>query len=161
MSSASATHTKTASFAAPFRHTAFTMIWTATVVSNVGGWMVHGAGRGLCREVGLGLATPVNLLVFTLILGAAGALTSPAWQAVVPQQLSWRRSNQMYLPRYQTTVLSAVVFAHDGTVAKIVGDAIHRVLRRSWSTARSRCTGDRPRLSLRRVRESVRHSAQK
>jgi MFS family permease len=35
--------------------------------------------------VGLGLATPVNLLLFTLVLGAAGALTSPAWQAVVPQ----------------------------------------------------------------------------
>jgi MFS family permease len=35
--------------------------------------------------VGLGLATPVNLLVFTLVLGAAGALTSPPWQAVVPQ----------------------------------------------------------------------------
>jgi predicted MFS family arabinose efflux permease len=35
--------------------------------------------------VGLGLATPINLLMFTLVLGAAGALTSPAWQAVVPQ----------------------------------------------------------------------------
>jgi MFS family permease len=31
------------------------------------------------------MVTPINLLVFTLILGAAGALTSPAWQAVVPQ----------------------------------------------------------------------------
>jgi MFS family permease len=38
--------------------------------------------------VGLGLATPVNLLIFTLVLGAAGALTSPAWQAVVPQLVS-------------------------------------------------------------------------
>ena len=35
--------------------------------------------------VGFGLATPVNLLLFTLLLGAAGALTGPAWQAVVPQ----------------------------------------------------------------------------
>jgi MFS family permease len=35
--------------------------------------------------VGLNLATPINLLVFTFILGAGGALTSPAWQAVVPQ----------------------------------------------------------------------------
>jgi MFS family permease len=142
MSSASATHTKTASFAAPFRHTAFTVIWTATVVSNVGGWMYSAASGWLMTSldpdpsivalvqaasslpiclfaipagaladifdkrkyliaveslytvlaavyaamVGLGLATPVNLLVFTLILGAAGALTSPAWQ---PWCCSW------------------------------------------------------------------------
>jgi MFS family permease len=141
MSSAGATQTKTASFAAPFRHTAFTVIWTATVVSNVGGWMYSAASGWLMTSldpdplivalvqaasslpiclfaipagaladifdkrkyliaveslyavlaavyaamVGLGLATPVNLLLFTLVLGAAGALTSPAWQAVVPQ----------------------------------------------------------------------------
>ena len=35
--------------------------------------------------VGLGLATPGNLLLFTFLIGAAGALTIPAWQAVVPQ----------------------------------------------------------------------------
>ena len=34
--------------------------------------------------VGLGLATPGNLLAFTFLIGAAGALTVPAWQAVVP-----------------------------------------------------------------------------
>ena len=33
----------------------------------------------------LGLATPGNLLLFTFLIGAAGALTVPAWQAVVPQ----------------------------------------------------------------------------
>ena len=141
MSSATATPSKTASFAAPFRHTAFTVIWTATVVSNVGGWMYSAASGWLmtglnpdplivalveaasslpiclfaipagaladifdkrkylivveslytglaavyAAMVALGLATPVNLLLFTLVLGAAGALTSPAWQAVVPQ----------------------------------------------------------------------------
>jgi hypothetical protein len=31
------------SFAAPFRHSAFTVIWTATLVSNVGGWMYSAA----------------------------------------------------------------------------------------------------------------------
>jgi predicted MFS family arabinose efflux permease len=31
------------------------------------------------------LATPVNLLVFTFLEGAASALTSPAWQAAVPK----------------------------------------------------------------------------
>ena len=34
--------------------------------------------------VSLGLATPGNLLLFTFLIGAAGALTVPAWQAVVP-----------------------------------------------------------------------------
>jgi Transmembrane secretion effector len=47
MSSASATHTKAASFAAPFRHTAFKVIWTATAVSNVGGWMYSAASGWL------------------------------------------------------------------------------------------------------------------
>jgi len=35
--------------------------------------------------VWLGLATPVNLLVFTFLSSIPNALTSPAWQAVVPQ----------------------------------------------------------------------------
>jgi len=47
MSTASASSTKPASFAAPFRHTAFTVIWTATVVSNVGGWMYSAASGWL------------------------------------------------------------------------------------------------------------------
>jgi MFS family permease len=128
-------------FAAPFRHPAFAVLWTATLVSNVGGWM-YGAACGwlmtslspdpflvalvqaastlpICLfalpagaladifdkrkylivveilttavtavyavMVGLGLATPFNLLVSTFLIGAAGALTIPAWQAVVPQ----------------------------------------------------------------------------
>ncbi len=35
--------------------------------------------------VGVGWATPGNLLLFTFLVGAAGALTVPAWQSVVPQ----------------------------------------------------------------------------
>jgi MFS family permease len=35
--------------------------------------------------IGFGLATPLNLLGFTFLVGATGALTIPAWQAVVPQ----------------------------------------------------------------------------
>ncbi len=129
------------SFAAPFRHPAFAVIWTATLVSNVGGWMYSAASGWLMTSlnpdrlivalvqaastlpiclfaipagaladifdkrkfliivetlttavsaiyavmVGLGLATPGNLLLFTFLIGAAGALTVPAWQAVVPQ----------------------------------------------------------------------------
>ena len=127
------------SFAAPFRHSAFTVIWTATLVSNVGGWMYSAASGWLMTSlnpdalmvalvqaasslpiclfaipagaladifdkrkflivvetittvvsavyaviVGLGWATPLNLLVFTFLIGAAGAMTVPAWQAVV------------------------------------------------------------------------------
>jgi MFS family permease len=130
-----------ASLAAAFRHPAFAVIWTATLVSNVGGWM-YGAASGwlmtslnldplvvalvqtastlpvflfaipagaladifdkrrflivvevlytaLCvvyaAVVGLDLATADNLLLFTFLIGAVGALTLPAWQSVVPQ----------------------------------------------------------------------------
>ncbi len=127
------------SFAAPFRHPAFTVIWTATLVSNIGGWMYSAACGWLMTSlnpdplmvalvqaasslpiclfaipagaladifdkrrflivvetittivcavyaviVGLGWATPANLLVSTFLIGAAGAMTVPAWQAVV------------------------------------------------------------------------------
>ena len=119
---------------------AFAVIWTATLVSNVGGWMYGAASAWLMTSlspdplivalvqaastlpiclfaipagaladifdkrrylivvesvttavcavyavmVSLGLATPGNLLLFTFLIGAAGALTVPAWQAVVP-----------------------------------------------------------------------------
>jgi hypothetical protein len=36
---ADATSQKTVSFLAPFSHAAFAVIWTATLVSNVGFWM--------------------------------------------------------------------------------------------------------------------------
>jgi hypothetical protein len=36
-----------ASFAAPFRHRAFAVIWAATLVSNVGGWMYSAASGWL------------------------------------------------------------------------------------------------------------------
>lgn len=139
--SVGSTAVATTSFAAPFRHGAFAVIWTATLVSNVGGWMYSAASgwlmtsldpnplvvalvqaastlpvfllalpagaladifdkrrflivvellyTALCAVyatiVGLGLATPNNLLLFTFLIGAAGALTIPAWQSVVPQ----------------------------------------------------------------------------
>jgi predicted MFS family arabinose efflux permease len=140
-SAAGSSPPKTMSFAAPFRHGTFAVIWTATLVSNVGGWMYSAASGWLMTDlnpdplivslvqaastlpiflfalpagaladifdkrkyllvvetlttvvsgiyaamVGLGLATPGNLLLFTFLIGAAGALTVPAWQAVVPQ----------------------------------------------------------------------------
>lgn len=137
---ADATSQKTVSFLAPFSHAAFAVIWTATLVSNVGFWMYSAASGWLMTSlnpdplivalvqaantfpifllalpagafadifdkrkylivveslytavsaiyavmVWLGWATPGNLLLFTLLIGAAGALTAPAWQAVVP-----------------------------------------------------------------------------
>ncbi len=141
MNTANAVSNKAVPFVAPFRHTAFSVIWTATVVSNVGGWMYSAASGWLMTSlnpdplivalvqaastlpiclfvipagaladifdkrrflivvevlttavsavyaamVGFGLATPGNLLLFTFLIGAAGALTVPAWQAVVPR----------------------------------------------------------------------------
>jgi predicted MFS family arabinose efflux permease len=40
---------------------------------------------GIAAIVWLDLVTPSILLLFTFLLGAAAALTAPAWQAVVPQ----------------------------------------------------------------------------
>jgi MFS family permease len=125
----------------PFRHATFTVLWIATVVSNIGGWMYSAASGWLMTSlnpdpfivslvqvattlpiflvaiptgaladildirkflivgesaytfmsiifaaiVWFGIATPLNLLLFTFLTGVAGALTSPAWQAVIPQ----------------------------------------------------------------------------
>jgi predicted MFS family arabinose efflux permease len=126
---------------APFRHRTFTVIWVATVVSNIGGWMYSLACGWLMTRldpdpltvslvqvantlpmflfaipagtlvdivnrrtlliwgetavtltatafaalVWFHLITPVSLLVFTFLVGAASSVTAPAWQAVVPQ----------------------------------------------------------------------------
>src|SRR5580700_10162364 len=139
--SGAASSSKSGSLAAAFRHPVFVVIWTATLVSNVGGWMYSAASgwlmtslnpdplvvalvqtattlpvflfalpagaladifdkrkflivfevlnTALCAVyaamVGFGLATPENLLLFTFLIGAAGALTLPAWQSIVPQ----------------------------------------------------------------------------
>jgi predicted MFS family arabinose efflux permease len=125
----------------PFRHAVFTVLWVATVVSNIGGWMYSAASGWLMTSlnpdplivsmvqvattlpiflfalpagaiadivdrrkflivgeifvtfvsavyagiVSLGLATPFNLLLFTFLIGAAGAMTAPAWQSIVPE----------------------------------------------------------------------------
>jgi predicted MFS family arabinose efflux permease len=123
-----------------FRHPAFTVIWIATVVSNVGTWMYNAASGWLmvgldpnplvvslvqvatslpmflfalpagaladvfdkrrflivvegattlvsaifAALVGFGHVTPVLLLFFMFLIGVGGALTAPAWQAIVP-----------------------------------------------------------------------------
>jgi MFS family permease len=125
----------------PFRHAIFAVLWTATVVANIGGWMYSAASGWLMTTlnpdplvvslvqaattlpmflfaipagaladivdrrlllvgaevasmivsaifaaiVWLGVATPINLLLFTFLNGVAAALTAPAWQTIVPQ----------------------------------------------------------------------------
>ena len=125
----------------PFRHVDFTVLWTATVVANVGTWMYNAASGWLMTSlnpdpfvvsmvqvattlpiflfaipagaladiidkrkfliaaevlttvvsavfaaiVALQLANPLNLLLLTFLIGAAGAITAPAWQSIVPQ----------------------------------------------------------------------------
>jgi MFS family permease len=123
-----------------FRHPAFTVIWIATVVSNIGTWMYNAASGWLMVSldpnplvvslvqvatslpmflfalpagaladvfdkrrflialegattlvsaifaalVGFGHVTPIQLLFFMFLIGVGGALTAPAWQAIVP-----------------------------------------------------------------------------
>jgi predicted MFS family arabinose efflux permease len=125
----------------PFRHASFAVVWGATVISNIGGWMYSAASGWLMTDlnpdpfivsmvqvattlplflfalpagaladivdrrkflivtevlyttvaaifaaiVWLGAATPVNLLLFTFLMGVGGALTAPIWQSIVPQ----------------------------------------------------------------------------
>src|SRR5882672_8702873 len=125
----------------PFRHATFSVLWTATVVSNIGSWMYSAASGWLMTGlnpdplivslvqvattlpifllalpagaladvvdrrqfliavevaitaisalfaafVWLDLVTPLSLLLFTFLIGVGGALTAPAWQAIVPQ----------------------------------------------------------------------------
>jgi len=125
---------------AAFQHPIFTVVWTATVVSNIGSWMYSAAAGWLMTSlttdplivslvqvannlpvllfafpagaltdvvdkrkfliiaetattllsallaalVWRDLVGPQVLLLFVFILGAAGALTAPPWQAVVP-----------------------------------------------------------------------------
>jgi MFS family permease len=125
----------------PFPPLCVTVLWTATVISNIGNWMysaacgwlmtglnpdpfivsmvqvatslpmflfalpagaladivdrrkflvvaeiaITAASAVFAAIVWLGHATAENLLLFTFVIGVGGALTSPAWQAIVPQ----------------------------------------------------------------------------
>src|SRR5271155_5913728 len=76
---AGATTSKAVSFAAPFRHPAFAVIWTATVVSNVGGWMYSAASGWLMTSLDpdplvVALVQAVSTLPIFLLAIPAGAL---------------------------------------------------------------------------------------
>ncbi len=124
----------------PFHHRTFAVIWTATVVANVGTWMYSAAAAWLMTSltthplmvslvqvatslpmflfalpagaladivdkrrflivvevatavasavfaalVMFDLVTPLTLLVFMFVVGAASAMTAPPWQSIVP-----------------------------------------------------------------------------
>src|SRR6266478_411646 len=69
----------TASAWAPFRHHAFALIWTATVVSNVGGWMYNVASGWLMTNLDpdpltVSMVQVANSLPMFLFAIPAGAL---------------------------------------------------------------------------------------
>jgi len=183
-----ATSARTVSFVAPFRHPAFAVIWTATLVSNTGVWMYSAASGWLMTSlnpdplivalvqaastfpifllalpagaladifdkrkylivveslytavsaiyaamVWLGLGTPGNLLLFTLLISAAGALTTPAWQAVVPLLVSKddlsagiaANSVGVNISRALGPALGGVMISAFGIVAPFLANAI-------------------------------------
>src|ERR1700758_1884552 len=77
--SAAPSQAPTVSFAAPFRHTAFAVIWTATLVSNVGGWMYSAASGWLMTGLNpdpliVALVPAASSLPICLFAIPAGAL---------------------------------------------------------------------------------------
>ena len=74
-----ATTGKAVSFAAPFRHRAFAVIWTATLVSNIGGWMYSAASGWLMTSLNpdplvVALVQAASNLPICLLAMPAGAL---------------------------------------------------------------------------------------
>ena len=65
----------------------------------------------------------------TRLISAVSAARSRCFSPTSPASpRSWRRSNPTSLGHFSMTIVTGmtdIVFAHDGTVAKIVGDALH------------------------------------
>jgi MFS family permease len=108
-----ATH-RSPSFLAPFRHTAFAVIWTATLISNVGWWMYSAASGWLMTSLNpdpliVSLVQAASSLPIFLFAIPAGALADifdkrkfllvveslttavSALYAVIVGFLAWRR----------------------------------------------------------------------
>jgi MFS family permease len=74
-----ATSGRSTVFVAPFRHAAFAVIWTATLVSNVGGWMYSAASGWLMTTLNpdpfvVALVQAADTLPICLLALPAGAL---------------------------------------------------------------------------------------
>src|ERR1700745_4129425 len=79
MSGVEATSIRATSFAAPFRHPAFAVLWSATLVSHVGGWMYSAACAWLMTSLDpspfiVALVAAANTLPIFLFAVPAGAL---------------------------------------------------------------------------------------
>src|ERR1700730_10377896 len=180
----------TASPWSPFRHATFTVLWTATVIANIGTWMYNAAAGWMMTSlsadlltvslvhvatglpvflfalpagaladivdrrrlliavegaitaisaiiaalVWLDLVTPGTLLLFTFLLGAAAALTAPAWQSIVPQLVSKQDLNAavaansvgINISRAIGPALGGVVIAGLGIAAPFWMNAVHK-----------------------------------
>ena len=76
--SGAASSSKSGSLAAAFRHPVFVVIWTATLVSNVGGWMYSAASGWLMTSLNpdpfvvalVQTATTLPVFLFALPAGA-------------------------------------------------------------------------------------------
>jgi hypothetical protein len=95
------------SFAAPFRHSAFTVIWTATLVSNVGGWMYSAASGWLMTSLDpdplmVALVQAASSLPICLFAIPAGALAD-----------IFDKRRFLIVVETITTVVSAVDFVRD------------------------------------------------
>lgn len=77
-SSAPARPSASVSAWAPFRHRIFTLVWAATVVSNIGGWMYSAAAAWLMTSLTtdpltvslVQVATTLPVLIFAFPAGA-------------------------------------------------------------------------------------------
>src|SRR5258708_22209702 len=77
-SGTTARSSKEASSLAPFRHLAFTVVWCATVVANIGGWMYGAASGWLMTSLDpdpfivsmVQVATTLPIFLFALPSGA-------------------------------------------------------------------------------------------
>src|SRR5208283_3468477 len=91
-----ATSAKAVSFAAPFRHTAFAVIWTATLVSNVGGWMYSAASGWLMTSLNpdpllvalVQAASNLPIFLFALPAGALADIFDKRKYLIVVESLT-------------------------------------------------------------------------
>lgn len=164
----------------PFHHRTYAVIWTATVVANIGTWMYSAAAAWLMTNltthplmvslvqvattlpmflfalpagaladivdkrrflivvevatavasamfaalVTFDLVTPVTLLLFMFVIGAASAMTAPPWQSIVPS----------LVPREQ---LAAAVAANSVgiNISRAIGPALSGVITAAYGIA--------------------------
>ena len=99
---ADATPAKPVSLAAPFRHPAFAVIWTATLVSNVGSWMYSAASAWLMTSL-----NPDPLIV-ALVQAASTAADLSVRAAGGSARGYFRQAQILIVIELLTTAVSAI-----------------------------------------------------